>query len=192
MLAPLGRPPLLLAVLAPATEGGTFNPIDLATWPNAVWTWVIFLAALPLMWKFVFGPIVRALEARDEKGRKAVADAEAARDEAKKAEAAVKARLSEAAGEVAAILARGREQAERLGKELLDRAEADALRRKERALAEIEAARARALEEIRGEIVDLSLLAASEVIGRSLEGPDQRRLVADAIGRAAGKPGVKR
>ncbi|MGH7150021.1 MAG: F0F1 ATP synthase subunit B [Planctomycetota bacterium] len=186
------RPILLACALPLRSEGGEFNPVNPATWPNLVWTWVIFLAALPLMWKFVFGPIVRALEARDERGRKAVADAEAARDEAKKAEAAVRTRLSEAAGEVAAILARGREQAERQGKELLDKAEADALRRKERALAEIEAARARALEEIRGEVVDLSLLAASEVIGRSLEGPDQRRLVADAIERAAGKPGGKR
>ncbi|MCI0589431.1 MAG: F0F1 ATP synthase subunit B [Planctomycetes bacterium] len=186
------RPVLFSCALSLASEGGKFDPVNPATWPNAIWTWVIFLVSLPLMWKFVFGPIVRALEARDERGRKAAADAEAARDEARKAEAAVQSKLAEAGAEVASILARGREQAERLGKELLDKAEADALRRKERALAEIEAARARALEEIRGEVVDLSLLAASEVIGRSLEGPDQRRLVADAIERAAGKPGDKR
>ena len=186
------RPLLLASALPFRSEGGEFNPVNPATWPNLVWTWVIFLAALPLMWKFVFGPIVAALEARDEKGRKAVADAEAARDEAKKAEAAVKARLSEAATEVAAILARGREQAERQGKELLDKAEADARQRKERALAEIGAAQARALEQIRAEVVDLSIAAASGVVRRNLDGADQRRLVEEVIEKSAGGAGGKR
>jgi len=186
------RPILLACALPLASEGGTFDPVNPATWPNAIWTWVIFLVSLPLMWKFVFGPIVRALEARDERGRKAAADAEAARDEARKAESAVKARLGEAATEVAAILARGREQAERQGKELLDKAEADARQRKERALAEIGAAQARALEQIRAEVVDLSIAAASEVVRRNLDGADQRRLVEEVIEKSSGGAGKKR
>ena len=177
-------PALLLPSLLSRSEGAEFNPIDLTTWPNALWTWVIFLAALPLMWKFVFGPIVRALEARDERARKAASDAEAARDEARRAEAACQARLSDASREVAGILARGREQAEREGKELLEKAEADSRRRKDRALAEIDAARVRALEEIREEVVDLSLAAASEVLRRSLDGADHRRLVEEALAKA--------
>ncbi|HET6203689.1 MAG TPA: F0F1 ATP synthase subunit B [Planctomycetota bacterium] len=176
---------LLLGPVPLSSEGAGFNPADPSTWPNAVWTVVIFVAAAPLMWKFVFGPIVRALDARDERARKAVAEAQAARDEAKRAEAAVHARLAEASREVASILARGQAQAERQGKELLEKAEADARRSKERALAEIDAARARALGEIRGEVVDLSLLAASEVLRRNLDGADHRRLVEEVLEKAA-------
>ena len=44
---------------AAASEGGGFNPLDFGFAGTTFWTWVIFLLALPVMWKFVFGPIER-------------------------------------------------------------------------------------------------------------------------------------
>lgn len=54
-----------------------------------MWTWIAFLVALPLMWKFVYGPITSALEDRDRKVDDAIKAAESARKQAE--EQAVKA-----------------------------------------------------------------------------------------------------
>ena len=48
------RLPLLIA------EGG-FNVFDLNGAGNFLWTLIIFVLSLPLMWKMVFGPISAAL-----------------------------------------------------------------------------------------------------------------------------------
>ena len=58
---------LLLTSPALASDGGGFNPLDPSFGGATFWTWVIFLVSLPVMWKFVFGPITKALEARDRK-----------------------------------------------------------------------------------------------------------------------------
>ncbi len=56
--APLRANPMLLFLtnLTEASEGG-FNPLELTQLGNALWTWVIFLLALPIIWKVVMGPI---------------------------------------------------------------------------------------------------------------------------------------
>jgi len=70
----------------PGADSG-FNPFDPAGVGGMLWTWLIFLIGLPLMWKIVMGPITKALEARDERASQAIRDAETAREETAKARA---------------------------------------------------------------------------------------------------------
>jgi F-type H+-transporting ATPase subunit b len=47
---------------------------------------------------------------------------------------------------------------------------------------QVEAETRRALEEIRAEVADLTLLATAKVIGRTLTDDDHKRLIEDAVG----------
>jgi F-type H+-transporting ATPase subunit b len=55
-----------------------FDPLDLSGGGNLLWTLVIFLVALPFMWKVVMGPVTRALEERDQTAARAIESAERA------------------------------------------------------------------------------------------------------------------
>jgi F-type H+-transporting ATPase subunit b len=59
--------------------------------------------------------------------------------------------------------------------------EADRQRRLEETRKQVEAETQRALEQIRTEIAGLALVAAERVTRQSLDRPDQRRLIDDAI-----------
>jgi F-type H+-transporting ATPase subunit b len=60
--------------------------------------------------------------------------------------------------------------------------ETDRQRRLEETRRQIEAETRRALEQIRAEVADLSLIAAEKVTRKSLDDSDQRRLIDEAIG----------
>ena len=87
-------------------------------------------------------------------------------------------------------------QARDEARSVLDEANATAQRIREQAMAEAEAQNAvslrraqeaigrekeQAIGELRREVADLAIMAASHVVGRSLDGEDQRRLVDQAI-----------
>ena len=71
----------MIASLVPVPAEGGFNPLDVNT-GSFFWTLVIFVIALPFMWKVVFGPITAALYARDAQASEAAQAAQKARDEA--------------------------------------------------------------------------------------------------------------
>jgi F-type H+-transporting ATPase subunit b len=47
-----------------------------------IWTLIVFFVALPVMWKFVYGPITKALEDRDQKVEDSILAADKARKDA--------------------------------------------------------------------------------------------------------------
>ena len=62
-----------------------------------------------------------------------------------------------------------------------DETEAERQRRLEDTKKQIEAETRRALDLIRTEVADLSLIAASKVTGKSLDSDDHRRLIEEAV-----------
>ncbi len=172
-MAPVGR-------LVAETEGG-FNPIRFSDLSNALWTVVIFLVALPLMWKIVWGPMAHALEDRDRQAEQAVAAAEAAKAAAEKAQSETEKRLLETQKESARIIAEARAVGEAQGREALAAAQLQSQQTLDRAKSEIEREKVKALAEIRESVVDLTLDAASKVVGRSLGDDDQRRFVREFV-----------
>jgi len=167
-------------------EGGGFDPLSLSFGSNTFWTLVIFLLALPVMWKMVWGPMAHALEERDKKAEEAVHAAEAAKAAAEKAQSEMERRLAEAQKQLAKEIADARAMGERQGQEALAQAQQQAQQLLERAKAEIERERIKALSEIRETVVELSLDAATRVVGRSVGDDDQRRFVRDFVASASG------
>ncbi len=171
--------------MAGEAGAGSFNPLDPNRWGNAFWTWVIFIAALPFMIKFVFGPIARALNEREEKARLNVEEAKKAREEALKAKEEIDNRLREIKSKEQEMLAQARARAEAFQRDLEEKAKAEAERITERATAAIEQEKRKALSEIRAEVVDMAILAAGKIIKKNVDDETNRAFVEDLIRETA-------
>ena len=169
------------ATLALAPAEGGFNPLDVSGAGNFLWTLVVFFVALPFMWKVVFGKVVDALSERDSKAADAVAAAERASAEAEKSRAAVEVALGESQAEAAQLLAAARERAEAREREIVESAKKESEAMIDAARKTIRGEQEKALAAIRNEVVDLSLNAASQVLGRNVGGEDERRLVTELV-----------
>ena len=182
-----GTLPGTLGSTASAAEGGGgFNPLDPSMGGATFWTWVIFLVSLPVMWKFVFGPITRALEARDRKAEDAIGKAQEARTAAEKARVDTMAQLEQARAETGRLVAEARERAERQARELIESARAEAARSLEKARTEIQAEKTRALAEIRDEVVELSISAAGKILKRDVNDDAHKGFVKDMLAGVEG------
>jgi F-type H+-transporting ATPase subunit b len=175
-----------LALISMAAAEGGFNPLDLAGNGGFFWTLIIFLAALAPIWIVVMKPVTRALLERDAKASEAIEKAQAASRDAESAKNAVEARLREANAQAAALMSEARARAEEVEKNLKEQAAREAGAMLERAKAEIKAEQDKALSAIRAEVVEVSLKAASQVISRKIDATDDRRLVDELVGAAAG------
>jgi F-type H+-transporting ATPase subunit b len=144
--------------------------------------WVIvsalnFIVFFILIWSFAFKPVSTMLNERKSKIEQGLKDAEQARRDRENAEQERVATLTEARRESNEILAR----AQKIAQETRDadiaatREELERLRAK--ATGEIEAEKTRAIQEVRAEVADLALLAASKVVGETMTDERQRRLV---------------
>ena len=168
MLAQLG------IFLAEATEAGAaveekkINPV-LPKGFEIFWAAVFFLALLALMRYVLLPPIRRLVAERDDKIRGDLASAERTRDELIRARAAYDAALAGARAEANGIIDEARQAADERRSELFAAAESEIAALRAAAQEEINEARARALSGLRSEVVDLSVNAASKVIGSPLD-----------------------
>lgn len=171
--------------VALAAEGG-FNPLDVSGGGGFLWTLIIFAAALPFMWKIVFEKVTTALSERDAKASEAIVLAQRAGEEAEKARAEIEVRLGEAQAEASKLLAQAKERAEVRERDIVDGAKREADAMIESARSAIEVEKEKALAAIRSEVVELSMNAASKVLGRNVGSEDDRRLVEELVGSGSG------
>ena len=171
---------LMIASLI-AEENPTFNPLDPSFSGIALWTWIIFLVALPFMWKVVMGPVAKGLADRDERATQAIAAAEEAKRGAEAARTEVEARLAEAQREAGRTMEEARARAQARERELIEQAGNESKAMLERARAEIKNEQDKAIAQIRKQVVDLSIAAAGQVLKRRVDASDDRRLVEELV-----------
>ncbi|MDP6964048.1 MAG: F0F1 ATP synthase subunit B [Planctomycetota bacterium] len=165
-------------VLAGEGGNGLAQLLDVGQ-SSTLWTVLIFVLSLPLMWKFVFGPITKALEAREDQAREAAAAAEEARSEIERMKAGIKEDLENARREAAEQVNAAKARAAEREKELLSAAKEEAAKERARAKAEIEQSLVSAREVLRQDAVRLGIDVAQQVISREFSSSDQDRLVGD-------------
>jgi len=185
----------LLAILSGASQA----PIALAAEETAGaglqinFFWVIvaslnFLIFAVLLYLLFGRSVSQMLQERRRRIAQGLEDAEQARQDRERAEADRLATLKDARRESKEIL----DRAQRIAQETRDadiaatKAELERLR--DQAASEIEAEKQRALAELRSEVADLALAAASKVLGEEITGERQRRLVEDFL-RETASPG---
>jgi len=145
------------------------------------WEVVSFAILFFVLYKFAFPGILSALEDREKKIRDSLDQAERFRTEAEHKLKEYEAKLNAASKEADGILATAKERAQRILEENEQRLTADAERIKGDATREIDQERRKAIQEIRTQTTDLSLMVAEKIVERSLTNADHRKLAEDAL-----------
>lgn len=168
-----------------AQENGGWNQLFSVKPGLSIWTLLTFFAVMFVLWRFAWGPLTKALEARQSGIQDNIDEARSQREQAEALLAQQREQLVEGRRQVQAMMAEGREAAERLRKELEAKARDESQAILENARKEIRHERAAALEAVRKEAVEVALAAASRLVAERLDAERDRRLVADYIGRLA-------
>jgi len=157
------------------------NPLIQVTPGLMIWTIVCFLITLFVLKRYAFGPIQKAIDERRERIRQSLEEADHAREEARKLLEEHKQLIGRAQTDAEEILSEARRVADANERRMREELESDRQRRLEETRKQIDAETRRALEQIRLEVVDLSLLAATKVTGKALDDADHRRLIDEAV-----------
>ncbi len=134
-----------------------------------IWGLVGFLIVFGFIyWKGL--PAMKAgMNARTERIRTDLDAAEAQRTEASTLLADYQHQLADARNESARIIEEARQAADEVKATLTAKAQADITEQRSRATAEIEAAKVQAIADLRGEVANLAIGAAEQVVERSLD-----------------------
>lgn len=154
----------------------------------AIWTFVVFLVLLGVLWKFAWGPIAEALEKREHGIADQIAAAHKANDDARGLLAQYEQRLAHAQDEVRAILDEARRDAEHTKQQIVAAANAEAQSLRERSLRDIRTATDQGIKEIAETSANMAVELAGKIVGTQLKAQDHSRLVQDAIARYSSTP----
>jgi F-type H+-transporting ATPase subunit b len=146
-----------------------------------VWTLLVFAITMVLLSKLAFPRISQALERRKRGIEESIEMAERTRKEAEQILAEYRERLKEARAQAEEIVQRARQTADTHEHESKERGQEILAEASERAQREIELATKRALDDIRREVADLTVLATEKVTRKALDADDQKRLVEEAL-----------
>lgn len=143
----------------------------------SLWTVVVFLALLAILWKFAWGPILGAVQAREDHIQSALDESERQRKEAEALLEDHRRQLVEARRHAQEIVAEGKAAGETLRKEIEEKARDEGSALLERARADIQREKESALTEIRRETVEVALAAASKLMRERMDADRDRQLV---------------
>jgi F-type H+-transporting ATPase subunit b len=147
-----------------------------------IWTLLAFGITLYLLNKLAFPRIAEALDKRRKAIEDSIEHAEQAKREADELLDEYRARLREAREQAEDITVRARKAADVLADESKAQATQQREELMERTRRDIEAETKRALDEIRKEVANLTVIATEKVTRKSLTPEDHRRLIQEALG----------
>jgi len=145
------------------------------------WTVITFGIAVFVLWRFAFGPLQKIIEDRRASIAESLATAEQTRAEAARLLDEYRGTLASVRAEAEEILERSRKAGDTSKAEILDEARRQAQRTVEKAQEQLERDVRVALQELKGQIAGLTLLATEQVVGKSLDDDDHRRLIDEAL-----------
>ena len=167
-----------LSVSPALLAAGGLTDIDFGL---TLWTIVLFVLFTVLMTKLGWGPLLKAIEEREKGIRGAVDSAQKSNAEAQALLAQHKELLREAGRERDDIIKAAMKDAEQLKADLSARAKAESDQMVQRARDQIEREKNQAILELRGQVADLAVQAASKIVQSSLTPDAQRKLVDDFL-----------
>jgi F-type H+-transporting ATPase subunit b len=147
----------------------------------ALWTLIIFVVVVVILGKFAWGPILGALQRREDFIREALAHAKQDREDAEARLQEYHDKLNAAQAEARAIVDEARRDAEVVKHRIEDEAKQEAGALIGRAKREIEIATDTAVKELYDLSGKLATDIASRVIRKELDAREHERLIADSI-----------
>ena len=146
-----------------------------------IWTILTFLALLFLLAKFAWKPLLAALEDRENKIKNSLEDAEKAKAELERINVKSEEIIAKARSEAQSIRVEAKAATERIKADLMAKAEEDSKKIRDEAEKHIHVEKDKAINEIRQEVVDLSLAVAEKVIKKNLSKEDNQGLIKDSL-----------
>ncbi|MDY5973257.1 MAG: F0F1 ATP synthase subunit B [Butyricicoccus sp.] len=132
---------------------------------------------------FLYKPLRNMLAAREQEVSDLYAKAETDRREAEAMKRDYTVSIANAKQEAADIVSGAQKRAEKRSEEILQQANTEAATLKKRAEESIEQERKKAMNELKGEIADLSVRIASKVVEREVKEDDHKRMIENFISK---------
>ncbi len=146
-----------------------------------LWTILTFVIVLVILRRTAWKPLLTALKEREDSIRTSLHDAEEARNQAQKLLDENKKLMATAETQSQKIIKEGRDMAERLKAEILEKANASSQQMVLQAREEIQREKESALTQLRSEVADLAITAAGKILDANLDPAKQRAIVDAAI-----------
>ena len=152
------------------------NPI-LPESKEVIWFTLAFAILFFVMKKYALPPVQEAMEARTEKIRRNLDDADRIKEEAQSVLEDYQRQLADAKQESNRIIEEARQTADQLRRDLMQRAEAEVTELRERTREEIRAAQERATSELQARVAELAIELAEKVVESSLDRDRNMQLI---------------
>ena len=151
-----------------------------------VWTIITFLILLGVLTRFAWKPLLKALETRENEISQSLEDAEKAKQELERLSAESDEIISKARSEAQGIVSEGKKAAEQLSATTLNKAKEEAMANLSAAKEQIKIERDKAIVEIKGEVVNLSLSIAEKLVKKNLSKEDNKSLIDESLKNVKG------
>lgn len=152
-----------------------------------VWGSISFVVLLAALYRFAWPGMKKGMEARSERIRRDLAEAEAAKTSATAVLDDYQRQLSDARNESGRIIEEARQAADAMRRDLQARAETDIAELRQRAAADVESAKAQAIADLRAEVATLAIGAAEVVVQRNLDRDTQMQLIENYINQVGSR-----
>ena len=149
-----------------------------------IWTILTFLVLVTLLARFAWRPLLQALDSRQEAIRKSLDDADRARQELERLHQESAQIIRSARIEAESVISQSRSDADRLREEMKQKARTEASGIVRNAERQIQMQTERALQHLRHETAELSVMIASKLLQRNLSKEDNEKLIDDALRQA--------
>jgi F-type H+-transporting ATPase subunit b len=146
-----------------------------------VWTILTFLLLLAVLTKFAWKPLLKMLKDREELIRSSLEDAEKAQTELAKLNAEGEKIINKARAEAQEILSQCKSSAATLKDETIKDAKEKAKVIADNAEKQILVEKEKAIEEIKSEVVNLSLSVAEKLIKKNISVEDNKALIDESL-----------
>jgi F-type H+-transporting ATPase subunit b len=160
----------------------TYQVVDFRT-DMALFSAVVFVLLLIGLASTAWKPIMQGLEKRERGISDNIARAEKAAQDATSKLAEYEVKLAAAAEESQRLVAEARKDAEAAGQKLVAAAQEEAARQRDRAVADIEAAKRAALTELADQSTELAMSLAQRVVSREVRAEDHQGLIQDMLSK---------
>jgi len=173
--------------------GGTVDDCQKAPSPiipatnELIWGAISFAVLFFLLYKFAWPGLKKGMQSRTERIEGDLESAETAKSEAETVLAEYRAQLADARTEAARIIEEARQQADALKRDQEQRLQSDLAQQRERAAADVEAAKVQALADLRHDVALLAVGAAEVVVRNNLDHSAQQHLVDQYIDELVGR-----
>jgi F-type H+-transporting ATPase subunit b len=146
-------------------------------WNGLIWQAINFIVLLLLLRQFLFKPVVGMLDARAQRVRESMEQADQARRAAEQAESDRQALLAETRKEAEAIRSRAEEQAKRIREDAETQAKERQQQIEQQAEASARQIEERVMAQVRAQLADLVVTGVDRVTRGALDANAQRGLV---------------